>query len=214
MIKRKGLAFSLTAAVLLSNPALLTNEASAASPQKATVTATKLEQLTVKDLNSKSKATLNHVKDVIPAIKKYGIDSIIKENIMTNSGTIERLEIILSGTPEGTNPNFGVVHLNSSTGELLSVELQNGLPSSKKVIDEKEAFKKGKEHLKRLFGEQAESYKFSEIHSSTSQDNQTQILVKYKSPDHSIYVTMNSVGELQTVKKDIYSEAKLEGKHK
>ncbi|MED1783536.1 hypothetical protein P4V43_17095 [Brevibacillus fortis] len=216
MFKHQALPFTLIAALLLSNTPVLSNEAAAASSPKvkATVNASKLEDLSIKDLNPKAKATLNHVKEVIPYLKNYHIASILKENVVTTSGPIERLEIILSSTPEGTTTHFGVVHLNASTGELFGVDIQNGLPSSKKLIDEKEAFKKGKEHLKRLFGKQAETYKFSEIHSSSSQDNQTQILVIYKSPDHSIYVTMDSVGELKTVKKAIYPEAELEGNHK
>ncbi len=213
LTKRKTLAFTLIAALLLSNTPIQSSEAAAASSHKtkATVTASKLEELSIKDLNQKAKATLNHVKEVIPDLKNYHIASIVKENVVTTSGPIERLEVILSSTPEGTTPDFGVVHVNASTGELISIDLQNGLSSSKGIGDE-EAIKKGKEHLKLLFGKQAEKYKFSQILSSTVQDNKTQILVIYTSPDHYINVTMDRVGKLKAIQKDIYPKAELEGK--
>ncbi|WP_414854136.1 hypothetical protein [Brevibacillus sp. IT-7CA2] len=216
MTKRKALAFTLIAALLLPNTLILSNEAAAASSHKAkaTVTATKLEELSIKDLNQKAKATLNHVKEVIPDLKNYHITSILKENVVTTSGPIERLEVILSSTPEGTTPEFGVVHVNASTGELISVDIQNGLPSSKEVLGDEKAIKKGKEHLKLLFGKQAEKYKFSQIHSSTVKDNKAQILVIYTSPDHYINVTMDRVGKLKAVKKDIYPKAELDGNNK
>ncbi|MGF9905987.1 hypothetical protein [Brevibacillus porteri] len=215
MFKHQALPFTLIAALLLLNTPLLSNEAAAASSHKAkaTVTATKLAELSINDLNQKAKATLNHVKEVIPDLKNYHIASIVKENVVTTSGPIERLEVILSSTPEGTTPDFGVVHVNASTGELISVDIQNGLSASK-VLGDEEAIKKGKEHLKLLFGKQAEKYKFSQIHSSTVQDNKTQILVIYTSPNHYINVTMDSVGKLKTVKKDIYPKAELEGNNK
>ncbi|MGG4452040.1 hypothetical protein [Brevibacillus porteri] len=216
MTKRKALAFTLIAALFLPNTPILSNEAAAASSYKAkaTVTATKLEELSINDLNQKAKATLNHVKEVIPDLKNYHITSIVKENVVTTSGPIERLEVILSSTPDGTTPDFGVVHVNASTGELIAVDIQNGLPSSKEVLGDEEAIKKGKEHLKLLFGKQAEKYKFSQIHSSTIQDNKTQILVIYTSPDHYINVSMDRVGKLKAIKKDIYPKAELKGKNK
>lgn len=209
MTKRKVLAFTLIAALLLPNTPILTNEAAAASShkEKATVTATKLEELSINDLNQKAKATLNHVKEAIPDLKNYHITSIVKEKVAATSGPIERLEVILSSKPDGTTPDFGVVHVNASTGELISVDIQNGLPSSKEVLGDEEAIKKGKEHLKLLFGNQAEKYKFSQINSSTVQDNKTQVLVIYTSPDHTINVTMNRAGKLKAVKKDIYPKA-------
>ncbi|MCC8438038.1 hypothetical protein HP567_026240 [Brevibacillus sp. M2.1A] len=209
MTKRKALAFTLIAALLLPITPVLLNEAAAASSYKAkaTVTATKLEELSINDLNKKTKATLNHVKEVIPDLKDYPITSIVKENVDTTSGPIERLEVILSSTPEGTTPDFGVVHVNASTGELISIDIQNRLSSSKEVLGDEEAIKKGKEFLKLLFGKQAEKYKFSQINSSTVQDNKTQILVIYTSPDHSINVTLDRVGKLKAVKKDIYPKA-------
>lgn len=209
MTKRKALAFTLITALLLPITPVLLNEAAAASSYKAkaTVTATKLEELSINDLNKKTKATLNHVKEVIPDLKNYPITSIVKENVDTTSGPIERLEVILSSTPEGTTPDFGVVHVNASTGELISIDIQNRLSSSKEVLGDEEAIKKGKEFLKLLFGKQAEKYKFSQINSSTVQDNKTQILVIYTSPDHSINVTMDRVGKLKAVKKDIYPKA-------
>jgi hypothetical protein len=216
MFKHQVLPFTLIAALLLLNTPLLSNEAAAASSHKAkaTVTATKLAELSINDLNQKAKATLNHVKEVIPDLKNYHITSIVKENVATTSGPIERLEVILSGTPEGTTPDFGVVHVNASTGERISVDIQNGLPSSKEVLGDEKAIKKGKEHLKLLFGKQAEKYKFSQIHFSTVQDNKTQILVVYTSPDHYINVTMDRVGKLKAVKKDIYPKTELEGSNK
>ncbi|MBY0086267.1 hypothetical protein [Brevibacillus brevis] len=209
MTKRKALAFTLITALLLPITPVLLNEAAAASSYKAkaTVTATKLEELSINDLNKKTKATLNHVKEVIPDLKDYPITSIVKENVDTTSGPIERLEVILSSTPEGTTPDFGVVHVNASTGELISIDIQNRLSSSKEVLGDEEAIKKGKEFLKLLFGKQAEKYKFSQINSSTVQDNKTQILVIYTSPDHSINVTLDRVGKLKAVKKDIYPKA-------
>ncbi|MGK5506636.1 hypothetical protein [Brevibacillus formosus] len=206
MTKRKALAFTLIAAILLPSIPVLSNEAAAASSHKtkATVTATKLEELSIKDLNQKTKATLNHVKEVILDMKNYHITSIVKENVVATSGPIERLEVILSSTPEGTTPDFGVVHVNASTGELISVDIQNGLSSSKEILGDEEAIKKGKEHLKLLFGKQADKYKFSQIHFSPVQDNKTQISVIYTSPDHSINVTLDSLGKLKAVKKDIY----------
>ncbi|MCE0450249.1 hypothetical protein [Brevibacillus sp. AF8] len=209
MTKRKALAFTLITALLLPITPVLLNEAAAASSYKAkaTVTATKLEELSINDLNKKTKATLNHVKEVIPDLKNYPITSIVKENVDTTSGPIERLEVILSSTPEGTTPDFGVVHVNASTGELISIDIQNRLSSSKEVLGDEEAIKKGKEFLKLLFGKQAEKYKFSQINSSTVQDNKTQILVIYTSPDHSINVTLDRVGKLKAVKKDIYPKA-------
>ncbi|MCM3145004.1 hypothetical protein [Brevibacillus sp. MER 51] len=209
MTKRKALVFTLIAALLLPITPVLLNEAAAASSYKAkaTVTATKLEELSINDLNKKTKATLNHVKEVIPDLKNYPVTSIVKENVDTTSGPIERLEVILSSTPEGTTPDFGVVHVNASTGELISIDIQNRLSSSKEVLGDEEAIKKGKELLKLLFGKQAEKYKFSQINSSTVQDNKTQILVIYTSPDHSINVTMDRVGKLKAVKKDIYPKA-------
>ncbi|GEC89678.1 MULTISPECIES: hypothetical protein [Brevibacillus] len=216
MSKRKALPFTLIAVLLLSSTPVLSNEAAAASSHKAkaTVTASKLEELSIKDLNQKTKATLNHVKEVMPDLKNYHIASILKESVVTTSGPIDRLEILLSSTREGTSTHFGVIHVNASTGELIGVDIQNKLPSSKEVFSEQDAIKKGKEHLKRLFGKQAEKYKFSEIHSSTSQDNKKQILVIYTSTDHSINVTMDSVGELKAFKKNIYPEAALEGNNK
>lgn len=211
MFKRKAPAFTLVAALLLSNSVVLTNEAAASSHKaKQMVTASKLDELSIKDLNDRAKATFKHVKEVLPDLKKYEIDSITIDQFQTNSGPIERLELILSGTPEGTSPNFGVVQLNANTGELLSVDLQNGLLSSKEVLGEKEAIKKGIEHLKHLFGEKADSYKFSEISYSTFQNNKTQLLVIYTSPDHSVYVTMDSIGELKAARKDIYPQDKEE----
>ncbi|WP_409175433.1 hypothetical protein [Brevibacillus fortis] len=215
MFKHQALPFTLITALLLLNTPLLSNEAAAASSHKAkaTVTATKLAELSINDLNQKAKATLNHVKEVIPDLKNYHITSILKENVATTSGPIERLEVILSSTPEGTTPDFGVVHVNANTGELISVDIQNGLSASK-VLGDEEVIKKGKAHLKLLFGKQAEKYKFSQIHSSTVQDNKTQILVIYTSPNHYINVTMDSVGKLKTIKKDIYPKAELEGNNK
>lgn len=206
MTKRKALAFALIATLLLPNTPVLSNEAAAASSHKAkaTVTASKIEELSIKDLNKKAKATLNHVKEVLPDLKNYHITSLLKENVVTTSGPIERLEVILSSTPEGTAPDFGVVHVNASTGELIGVAIQNGLPSSKEVLGDEKAIKKGKEHLKLLFGKQAEKYKFSQIQTSTVQDKKTQILVIYTSPDHYINVTMDRAGKLKAIQKDIY----------
>ncbi|RAT97466.1 hypothetical protein [Brevibacillus sp. Leaf182] len=206
MTKRKALAFALIATLLLPNTPVLSNEAAAASSHKAkaTVSASKIEELSIKDLNKKAKATLNHVKEVIPDLKNYHITSLLKENVVTTSGPIERLEVILSSTPEGTAPDFGVVHVNASTGELIGVAIQNGLPSSKEVLGDEKAIKKGKEHLKLLFGKQAEKYKFSQIQTSTVQDKKTQILVIYTSPDHYINVTMDRAGKLKAIQKDIY----------
>lgn len=206
MTKRKALAFALIATLLLPNTPVLSNEAAAASSHKAkaTVTASKIEELSIKDLNKKAKATLNHVKEVIPDLKNYHITSLLKENVVTTSGPIERLEVILSSTPGGTAPDFGVVHVNASTGELIGVAIQNGLPSSKEVLGDEKAIKKGKEHLKLLFGKQAEKYKFSQIQTSTVQDKKTQILVIYTSPDHYINVTMDRAGKLKAIQKDIY----------
>lgn len=206
MTKRKALAFTLIATLLLPNTPVLSNEAAAASSHKAkaTVTASKIEELSIKDLNQKTKATLNHVKEVIPDLKNYHITSLLKENVFTTSGSIERLEVTLSSTPEGTAPDFGVVHVNASTGELIGVAIQNGLPSSKEVLGDEKAIKKGKENLKLLFGKQAEKYKFSQIQTSTVQDKKTQILVIYTSPDHYINVTMDRAGKLKAIQKDIY----------
>lgn len=206
MTKRKALAFALIATLLLPNTPVLSNEAAAASSHKAkaTVSASKIEELSIKDLNKKAKATLNHVKEVLPDLKNYHITSLLKENVVTTSGPIERLEVILSSTPEGTAPDFGVVHVNASTGELIGVAIQNGLPSSKEVLGDEKAIKKGKEHLKLLFGKQAEKYKFSQIQTSTVQDKKTQILVIYTSPDHYINVTMDRAGKLKAIQKDIY----------
>ncbi|MFG0216809.1 hypothetical protein ACFU8X_27510, partial [Brevibacillus porteri] len=60
MTKRKALAFTLIAALFLPNTPILSNEAAAATSHKAkaTVTATKLEELSINDLNQKAKATL------------------------------------------------------------------------------------------------------------------------------------------------------------
>ncbi|NQF14949.1 hypothetical protein HPY31_13615 [Brevibacillus sp. HB1.3] len=208
MFKHQVLPFALIAALLLPNTPILTNEAAAASThkEKATVTATKLEELSINDLTQKAKATLNHVKEAIPDLKNYHITSIVKENVAATSGPLERLEVILSSKPDGTS-DFGIVHVNASTGELISVDIQNALPSSKEVLGDEEAIKKGKEHLKLLFGKQAEKYKFSQINSSTVQENKTQVLVIYTSPDHTINVTMDRAGKLKAVKKDIYPKA-------
>ncbi|NRS48720.1 hypothetical protein [Brevibacillus sp. HB2.2] len=206
MSKRKALAFTLMTALLLSNSAVLTTEAAA----KASSTEEEVisKKLTAENLDDNAKATLELVKEVMPDMEKYDIIHVrVYENLKTRNGDrIDQLEVELMGTPEGEKPHHALVRMNAKTGELIGAEIANGLLKSEAKLNKEEATKKGFEYLKHFFGEKADKYGVSDVRNYVFGDGAKQILVIYTAPDHDIYVTMDSEGELKAAKKDMLIE--------